>query len=244
MLSKILFVPDTHAPFEDHKAWNLMLKAAQAWRPDTIVILGDFFDFYCVSAHDKRPDRARMLKQEIQHATARLDELDALGARFKHYVLGNHEDRLDRYLMTHAPELWGLVNVRELFGLTERGWRMTPYKQALKLGKLFVTHDAGNAGAYAHIKASETFEGNVVIGHTHRMGVHYKGSARGEAHVGAMFGWLGDVNKIDYMHRINALRAWQLGFGIGRMEPGGVVHLQAVPIVRNRCVVEGELFSL
>lgn len=242
-LRRILYVPDTHVPYEDKRAWALMLKCAKSWKPDTIVILGDFGDFYAVSSHDKHPGRVRLLDEEVAAVNARLTELDALGADEKHFVSGNHEDRLERYLMCKAPELFNLVRVRDLFKLTERGWRFTPYKQHVKVGKVFVTHDTGNAGGQAHVKAMQAFQGNTAIGHTHRMGIHYEGNAKGKSHVGAMFGWLGDVEKIDYMHRIAAMRGWQLGFGTGYQEPSGVTHLNPVPIVNYKAVLEGRLYE-
>jgi hypothetical protein len=59
-----------------------------------------------------------------------------------------------------------------------------------------------------------------------------------------MFGWLGDVSKITYAHRIQAMRDWMLGFGIAYLEPRtGYVHMQPVAIVGYRCVVGGKLFT-
>jgi hypothetical protein len=238
-----LFIPDTHVPYEDKRAFRLMLKVAADWRPDALYVGGDFSDCYTVSAHSKDPARGRLLRQEVGAVNRRLDQLDALEAREKHFIEGNHEDRLSRYLADKAPELFGLVSIPELFKLEQRGWTFTPYKQSRRAGKISITHDCGDAGAYAHYKALDTFQGNVVINHTHRLGITYVGNARGKSHVGAMFGWLGDVRRVDYMHRVKALRAWHLGFGVGYQEPGGVIHLQAIPIINYRCVVGGVLYK-
>jgi UDP-2,3-diacylglucosamine pyrophosphatase LpxH len=241
-LRKVLWIPDCHIPYEDKRAFELMLQAMRWWKPDDINILGDFEDFYPVSAHSKDPERIRFLKNEVDAINKRLDQLDALGAENKVFVEGNHADRLRRYLADKAPELFGLVSVRELFKLDSRGWQFTPYKQSSKQGKVYQTHECGNAGPHAHVKAMEAFQGNVVIGHTHRMAISYSGSARGKSHTAAMFGWLGDVEKVDYLHRIQALRAWQLGFGVGRQEANGTVHIQPVPIVDYKLVIDGRLF--
>jgi predicted phosphodiesterase len=241
-LRKVLVIPDTHVPYEDKRAWALMLQVASAWRPDTIVILGDFCDFYSVSSHDKNPQRVRMLDEEITCANERLSELDALGATEKYYISGNHEDRLERYLAQKAPELFNMVKTRDLLKLDDRGWKFTPYKSSLKLGKMNYTHDCGNAGATAHSKALATFQHNITIGHTHRMAVAYAGNAQGESHVGTMLGWLGDSSKADYMHEVSILTNWQLGFGTYYQEPNGVTHAVPVPVVGYKCVVEGRLF--
>lgn len=241
-LLRILFIPDCHIPYEDRKAWALMLKAARRLRPDTIVVLGDFLDFYSVSAHDKDPRRVRLLDEEIRCGNERLSELDALGATRKVFIKGNHEWRLERYLMTRAPELFNLVRMRDLLKLDERGWECVEYREHARIGRLYATHDAGKAGDRAHAQALADFQSNVVIGHTHRLGYAVVGSAKGKAHVGAMFGWLGDENRADYMHRIKALRDWAKGFGVGYMDQAtGVVHVRPVPIVLGSVVLDGVL---
>lgn len=242
-LKRILFVPDTHAPYHDKKAFALMLKAARKFKPDVVVVQGDFADFYAVSGHDKDPRRAQNLDYEVGVVKERLRELTALNPERKIYVCGNHEDRLERYLIQRAPALFGTVKVPEVLGLRESFWEFVPYKRSLKLGKLNLTHDTGTAGQNAHRQAMDTFQGSVTIGHTHRMEYTVKGRAEGAGQVGAMFGWLGDFDSIDYMHRMQAKRNWVHGFGIGFMEPNGVVHLQPIPIVNGKCVVQGELIQ-
>lgn len=239
-MRRILFVPDTHRPYHSERAWQLMLKAARQFKPHVIIVLGDFADFYTVSAHDKDPKRKESFEDEVASVAVGLNELDSLGAEEKHFVSGNHEFRLERFLMTSAPPLYSMIKVEKLFDLKKRGWSYTPYQRSLRIGKLHVTHDEGNAGPYAHERARASFEGNCVIGHTHRLAVSYRGNAKGTCHVGAMFGWLGDINRIDYMHRVRA-QQWQLGFGVGYLLPSGTVHLQGVPIVNGACVVAGSL---
>lgn len=240
---RILFIPDTHVPFEDARAWDVMMDVARAVRPETIVILGDFADMWAVSAHDKSPTRRENLESEMKAVASRLDELDSLGAKRKLYVEGNHEERLTRYMTQRAPDVFEYVQYRKIQRLDERGWQWVPYREHAKIGKVFVTHDLGEAGMYAAARARGTMGGNVVIGHVHRMQVNYASVAEGTGHVSAAFGWLGDSTKATYMPAAKRA-AWQLGFGLGYMEPAtGNVHLQAVPIVDYRCVVEGSLFG-
>lgn len=241
-LHRILFVPDTHRPYHDKGAWALMLRAARLFKPDTIILLGDFADFYAVSSHDKNPSRVSSLDAELQDVNEGLDDLAALGASRVCYVEGNHEWRLARYLAKNAAALYGMMSVPELLRLEERGFEWTPYMHALRVGHLTITHDVGEAGIYAVKRARDAAEGNIVIGHVHAMGIHYSGSARGIVRVGAAFGWLGHSETAgDYIHAIKKARAWVHGFGIGYMQDDGTVHLQAVPIIGGRCVVNGEL---
>lgn len=243
-LEKILLIPDSHIPYENKPDFNLMLKVAKSVGFDRLYTLGDFSDFFKVSFHERTLERRMGFGEEVEATNHRLDQLDATGIPYRHFIAGNHEYRFDRYLAEKAPELAELpgMNVPDMFGLKARGWKYTPYKDDVKVGKLWLTHDEGTAGPLAAIRARGTYEGNVVIGHCHAMTVSYKGNARGESHVGASLGWLGDPKSVDYMHRVKAC-AWQSGFGVAVMEPNGVVHLQAVPIVKGKCFVFGALYS-
>lgn len=243
-LEKILIVPDTHVPFHDRRAWKLLLKAAKTFQPDHVIILGDFADFYSVSSHSKNPNRENMLDKEIEEVKKCLRELKDLGAKNNQFISGNHCDRLERYLQDKAPELFNIVTVDKVLQLKEIGFEYTPYKSFYKLGKLHVTHDVGTAGRYAHYKALDTFQRNVVTGHTHRMGFAVEGNAEGKRHVAASFGWLGDITQVDYMHKINATKHWCLGFGLGYMDAKTKhVHLVPVPIVDYTVLIEGKLIK-
>lgn len=243
-LQKILFVPDTHIPYHDTKAWALMLKAAKAFKPDIINIQGDFADFYAVSSHSKNPNRRRNLEWEVDQVKQGLDDLDALGAKVKKYVSGNHEDRLERYLMDKAPELFNMVTIPDVLELRKRGWTYVPYKSDTRIGKLYSTHDTGCAGRNAVFSNLNTYQHNVVTGHTHRMAYIVEGNAKGEAHLSASFGWLGDVKQTDYMHRIKSARDWALGFGTGYLAENGVVYVTPHPIIGYTCLVEGKFYKL
>lgn len=240
-LRRVLFIPDSHIPFHDVKAFDLMLRAAEIFRPDTIVVLGDFADFYSVSAHDKNPTRVSNLEYEVGIVREKRAALDKLGASRKIFIEGNHEFRLARYLASNAPAVFKMLTVPELFQLPENGWEFVPYKTSCKLGKLHLTHDTGTAGQNAHRQSMNAFQGSTIIGHTHRMEFSVMGNADGPPQVGAMFGWLGGFEDVDYLHAITAKRNWVHGFGIGHQEASGVIHLQPIPIVNGTCCVLGQL---
>lgn len=219
-----------------------MVRAIIAFQPDIIVILGDFADAETLSAH--APSTAhgrRSFKEEIDEISAALKQIeDAAPNAERHYVKGNHENRLERLLADKAPALFDCVNYADMLKLTERGWKVTEYKKTLKIGKLNITHDTGTAGMNAHRTAAADHMGSTVIGHTHRMAYEVRGKLSGEPYLAAMFGWLGDAEAIDYVHEAKAAH-WVLGFGLGWLEDNGVLHAQPVPIVKGACVVEGRL---
>src|SRR5258707_14994776 len=93
-LHRIGLIPDCHWPYVNHKAWRVCLNAMRVFKPDTLIVLGDFGDFYCTSRHPKDPNRTRDLKVEVDSCNKALDEVDALakqiGCNDKRFCLGNH----------------------------------------------------------------------------------------------------------------------------------------------------------
>jgi predicted phosphodiesterase len=243
-MEKVWFVPDVHRPFHDVRAWALMMKAMRAFKPDTICLIGDFGDFYAISSHIRSPKRRNMLKEEFADCNEGLDELDAIGAGRKIYVMGNHEDRMERYMREKAPELDGLVTIEEQCKLAKRNWEVVKYRDHTRIGKLYVTHDVGSSGKNAIWAALSTYERSIVTGHTHRLGYVVEGNAAGVCKVSTAFGWLGDVKQMDYMSKAKAMKEWALGFGYGYHDPKtGFVYLTPVPIVEYTCSVEGTVYS-
>lgn len=247
-MESLLVCGDAHIPFEDKRAWALMLSVGRWLKPHHVVCVGDIADCMAVSSHSKDPIRKTQFKQEVAAVNHALDELDALKGANYVFVAGNHCDRLTRYLQDVAPELYGVVDIPALFKLNARAWNYVPYKQYTKLGKLYITHDVGSAGRFAAFKALDTFQHSIVTGHTHRLCYIVEGNAVGEFKLSAQFGWLGDASKVDYMARVNVNKNWALGFGVGYLNPAtGVAYLVPVPIVVVKgvysCVVNGKYFE-
>jgi hypothetical protein len=245
MLERILIVPDCHhrTPTEgvDRTAWHVLLAAGRRFKPHRIIVLGDFLDMFSTSQHRKDPNRNALLEIELATGNKALDELDALGAKHRHFLEGNHEENLRRYLMDRAPALFNVVDIPSLLRLDDRGWTWTPYRTHLKIGKAYYVHDTGSAGPLAHIRSRDAFSACVVQGHTHHAGVSYAGTARGTAHVGIASGWLGKFADADYTHDIQRRRSWVHAFTLGYKQPNGVTHFQLVPIINGRALVEGVL---
>lgn len=247
---RVLFIPDVHVPFHDKKAWAIVLDVVATWKPDVIAIAGDFIDNYAISAHSKDYGRVANWQLELDEANKELNAIETAARKANPkvsfiFTAGNHEFRMDRFLAERVPEDNRRHNdMRTLLRMYERGWKWVAYGDFTRLGKMCLTHDVeGKAGKTAVAQALNDFHTNVVIGHLHRMSVVYEGDARGQTHVGACFGWLGDAQFANYKSRIKANRDWTLGFGIGRMLDNGTIHIQAVPIVDYGCFVEGTYFK-
>ena len=117
------------------------------------------------------------------------------------------------------------------------------YKNHISIGNLAVSHDYGSAGQTAHRVASQRFGVPVVIGHTHRAASLSRRTFSGKHIQSAMFGWLGDIKEIDYMHQAAAKTNWTLGFGIGYLLRTGEVILHHIPIVNSSVILEGKIIK-
>lgn len=244
MIERVLFFSDPHIPYEDKRAWNLLLKVAKGFGPHIIAMLGDFLDMGSVSRHLKDPRKYVSVVEEFKQGNKALDQLDALKAKRKIYIAGNHEDRLARYLQERAPELLGTLSFEEKLRLKERKWEVVQYRDHTRIGKIYLTHDVGTAGRYAVYRALEAFEHSVVTAHTHRISYIVEGNALGQYKVAASFGWLGDAKAVDYMYQVKLMKDWALGFGLGYHNTDtGIVHVVPVPIVNYTATVEGTLYK-
>jgi UDP-2,3-diacylglucosamine pyrophosphatase LpxH len=89
-----------------------MLRVMKAVHPDEVVLLGDFADFYAVQMHGPRdPSLMHSLKSEADDVNVGLDEIEAASPNAKRYFLeGNHEFRLERFLIANALPIYGICS--------------------------------------------------------------------------------------------------------------------------------------
>ncbi len=244
-LQKVLLIPDQHIPYNKNSVWELLLKTVSEFKPDIIVILGDFGDFYAVSGHLKDPGMGNDLKWEVDQVVMHLYQLRKLAPKARIvFIEGNHEDRLRRYLWERAPELFGVISTQKLLNLDLLKIEFIPYGETLELGVASFTHDLGKAGDNAHRQARADYEGCAVIGHTHGMEFSVKANRKGVPAFGATFGWGGDHEYIKYTHSHKAVKNYIHGFGTAYLEPKtGHFHTVLHPIVDGKVVVEGKLLK-
>lgn len=247
-LEGVVWISDVHAPYEDKDAIGLVCDVIEWLQPVHVVSLGDFADLHNVSRHIKDPSMRMPVAREIQLAGECRQRIDdactRAGTRHKTVTLGNHEDRLRKYIAERAAELDGLLpSISDMLGFPRAGWHVVPYGEVHQIGNAFITHDLDRAGKYAHEHSRVEMGGATVIGHTHRQSLSVGGTYAAGRHFAGMFGWLGDQQYAQYFKK--PLRAhWQLGFGVGWLDPvTGYITNQLVPIVDGRCVVAGRVFG-
>ena len=143
-------------------------------QPDRIIILGDFMELASVSQHGGSADLVR-LESDLAAGNKALDDLraDAPLAEIS-YFEGNHETRLNRFVLAFAPALYGSLSVEKGLRLDERGIRWVPEdKQPVALGSLDIIHghQVPGGGLYHARKLVDIYGRpgrTVVCGHYHR----------------------------------------------------------------------------
>jgi predicted phosphodiesterase len=246
-IKSALVIPDCHIPFEDKRAYQIMLEVAQDQNISEIVILGDYVDFYDVSSHPKSPIIKEKLKHELEQCHARLLELKDLFPRAKIvYICGNHENRLDRYIEKNAPALFGQVTIKSVLKLDELGIEFIPYgrNQKYKIldSNLYARHEPIAGGEHAAAGTIKRANKSVVFGHTHRIQEFQMKDMDGHHHIGINLGSLIQIEHpvFDY---IKSHDQWAHGFGFVYTLPCGEFFHNIVHIKNYQAIYNGVFYS-
>lgn len=170
-------VNDTQVPFHSPPAVKVASDLIAAIDPDYLIYNGDIADMDAVSSHKKSRHetlRTFTIQDEIDMTIAIADQLSA-GTKAKRIQIdGNHEDRLERYLGSMAPEIGSLrgLQMPAVFEYEKRGFlSYHPYKTGVWITPhLYVYHGATARkmpGASVQAEISK-IGSSMIIGHTHK----------------------------------------------------------------------------
>jgi len=238
--TRVLVVPDMHAPYHDEAVVQCLLRVAKGASVEEIVYIGDFADFYSVSSHDKSPERRENLEEELVGVRQLLRRFDRTGVERHTYLDGNHEHRLARYVSKRAPELSrSIASMPKLLGLDNMHstWRHKRYGVPYYIGDTTFLHDVGKCGVSAARGSASVYRHKLVFGHSHRAQLYTEGN-----YWAMNIGWGGDYGQIDYFPEHRARNEWQHAFGIVDFYDGiGTPQLCLIDD-RGQTVVDGVRF--
>ena len=189
-----LVFTDTHVPYHDQAALDVVYGLIRDVRPKVIVHLGDLLDAYPISRYTK--DRHHLLntQDEIDGAKVILHHVAQLAPEAeKWYLEGNHEARLDELLNTlpgTAKELLTLRDIRaaatwpQLCRLDEIGWTFVPAKGQAhhKILPRLITKHGNVVRKHSGMSGKgewERYGKSGLSGHVHRVGQFYTSDANG-----------------------------------------------------------------
>jgi len=200
----IVTIADTQvvpsAPLE-----HLHAVARYIWKhkPRLIVHIGDHWDFeslnYYASALEKE---GRRLKDDLVSGAKALDiikdYIDMKNSSCKqkkykpemHFVMGNHENRLNRYIESH-PELSGFINLREM--IERAGWVVHEFLEPFWFDDICFNHFMPNPESSRPVGGSimnkmNKFPHSFVHGHQQKFQFERRQNMLGKPHFGVCAG--------------------------------------------------------
>ncbi len=221
MLTSAVIYGDSHWPFCDVAAHQLVRRIVRDVQPNVLVHIGDGVDCWQISKFDKDPTRRDTLQDNIDGFAAHLATMVGAAPKAKRFFFeGNHEDRLRRLLWQMDGPSKELINLRNvqagvtwpnLLNLKELEWNFVPIAAQPITGvlpKMVVEHGSlvrQQAGASARAELDK-YGRTGISGHTHRLCEYRRRDLNGQAL------WLesGCVCQLDgqqYGHNFN----WQSG---------------------------------
>lgn len=194
-MTTIAVVGDPHAlPGYDNDRFEWLGKWLAVTRPNKIVVMGDWIDLPSLCKHNsKKAMEGMRVKADIAAAHDSLERLHApldqhnrimrerKKGRYRpelHYILGNHEARLDQLGDEH-PQLEGILD-EALQPWWKRGWNVWNFKDVLSLHGFAFSHflPSGTMGrpvggaSGSKLANALLLKGHqsAIVGHDHRFG--------------------------------------------------------------------------
>lgn len=176
---------DTHHPFHDATALNVVRGVIADTKPDLVVHLGDLLDCYKISSFSKDPSRVDSLQDEIDAARIHLAQVSSLAPDAEKLLLGgNHEDRLRKTIWDLKGAQRELARLRvfqksmtwpALLELIDIGWDFVDYTKQPVVGRIprFLLKHGEVVRKFSAFSAKGEWEKHArsgISGHTHRMG--------------------------------------------------------------------------
>lgn len=132
-MKKYLIASDIHFPAHSPQYVDILLEAVKDF--DVLILNGDVADLYGASSHPKEW-MPYSLEDELEIVRDFLTELREANKDLKIvYLMGNHEDRFDRYLRDNASAIRGLLYVHSELGLDELNIEHYPYQYEYRIGE-------------------------------------------------------------------------------------------------------------
>lgn len=236
VVGRIGILSDIHVPYHDDVALAAAVAHLHEHNVDALLLNGDFADFYSISRHEKNP-RHRNFLAEVEQVQQLLRWLRGEFPDIKIVAkIGNHEERFEKFLFQHAPELSlsPLMGLENWLGLKELNIDLVGDKRIVMCGNLPVLHghEKGNGisspvnqarGAYMRLHHT------VLEGHGHRTSIHSEPDMMGRETVCFSTGCLCDLRPA-YL----PLNKWNHGAAVVHVRDGGEFDVENFRITAGK----------
>lgn len=227
---KIFVASDLHFPYQDDKAIECFLREVEREKPDMVVLNGDLLDFYRLSRFTKDPS-GKDPAEEIEMCREFLHRLRNITEVPIYYTIGNHETRLEKYILDQAPMIACLMD--NVFQVIKTDDINIVGCSRLTINDNFVFEHGTRLGSKTGLSAIKELEAHYLsgaTGHTHRLARY---STRKS---GKRFTWLETGCLCDLSPEYMVDPDWEQGFGIvefknGRLKNASIVSIENGEIV-------------
>lgn len=251
MIVKYLFCSDWHSPFYNKRLLDPFIELIKDLKPDYLELVGDVVDFYSVSKFDQDPKRQLTLEKEKEETNFLLDMLTMAARGANPNVIiewdeGNHEARLEKYVISTAPKTRGLtvngeevLSIPHIFELKKRNIKWYSSMDDHLIGKFVVEH-----GSLVKKRSGMTANGMMdlrnssgISGHTHRLS-YVQHSTMGSKDFWIELGCMCDL-KPTYMKNPD----WQNGCCVGLYDTDKRQMFPVlIPIYNNHFIYNGKMY--
>jgi DNA-binding CsgD family transcriptional regulator len=246
-IQKTVLLPDIHHPYVDKRVMESVNEFIFDYDPDELVYMGDQLSLDCISFWNKKKpllkEGQRLIKDyhNFDNDILKVHENLTRSDIRRTFIMGNHEERVTSYIEEN-PELEGFLDIDLSLNLYDRGYKVIPFGEVHRVGKLYVMH--GQYWNMYHAKKTvDSYEGNVVYAHVHNPQMFTKISpvdARGY-HMATSLPCLCNI-KPDY--KKNAPTHWVNGFGIVEHLPAtGFFNLYTIIIIEGSFMYNGKYYG-
>jgi predicted phosphodiesterase len=230
-------ISDIHLPHHDRTTVELFVAEAKRRGCIGIILDGDTLDSHEISDHDKDPTAPRYVR-EIEVCRELLAWLRKQFPKGEIvYKDGNHEERLERYIIRKAPAFFGMacLSIPELLQFDEFGIEYVGDQRVITLGNLNVLHGHEYRGGVSspvnparglYLKARSV----AMAGHHHQTSEHHAKDVRQRAEAAWSLGCACFLNP-RYLRQNN----WNNGFAFVETDSRGEF------VVENKRVLGGKI---
>jgi hypothetical protein len=221
-------------PGDESLIWKSFVKVCKMVKPYGIIMNGDVIDGAKVSRHALGNKKAPAVGDEITHSQKMLKQLP--NAQRRGWTIGNHDIRVDNFILNNALELDGLIQT-----LPDKfpDWE---FSYAFMINGTEVRHRF-RAGIHAGWNNTLHSGINLVTGHTHQLQVTAMRDRRG-SRWGVETGMLSDPEYAQFEYTEGQPTRWQQGFVVITFDETGAMYppelcemVRGVPIFRGKPVI-------
>lgn len=207
MITRTAIINDVHIPFNDTRlldtnAKGLVMDIIADRKLDRLIINGDLLDMYGVNSHGpKNPivlttveDELNAGREFINNLVKRFPDLEII------YLMGNHEFRLNRFILQHSKPLHGLLTIEKYLRLDELGIEWHPYNHKYQLEKssCFIQHSPPSYGVSGTMTSLlKKLDQTHIYGCTHREQKSCLTGGSGHVYACYFNGWLGSSTETE-----------------------------------------------